>query len=105
MHANMNAGPANNRSNSKHQKSALGKLLKEESTGDRDRSGGMVGWKRPVCAAVNQQVCDASVIRSDPMDGEQDQLIYGKSQYQRQTRANSGSTIIPGARVAHHDYE
>jgi len=61
---------------------------KRRDNGDRRR--GVIGRKRPIRALGNDQVADASVVRADPVDEQQDDLIEAKRDQKGQPGGNAG---------------
>ncbi len=64
--------------------------MKGKRRDNRDRRRGVIGRKRPIRALGNDQVADASVVRADPVDEQQDDLIEAKSDQKGQPGRNAG---------------
>ena len=64
--------------------------MKGERSNNGDRGRGVIGRKRPIRALGNDQVADAGVVRTEPVDEQEDDLIETKPDQKGQPGGNAG---------------
>ena len=64
--------------------------MKGKRRNNGDRCCSVIGRKRPVRALGNDQVADTGIVRADPMDEQEDDLIETKSDQKGQPCGNAG---------------
>ena len=64
--------------------------MKGERSDNGDRGRGVIGRKRPIRALGNDQVADAGVVRTEPVDEQEDDLIETKPDQKGQPGGNAG---------------
>ena len=64
--------------------------MKGKRRDNGDRCCSVIGRKRPIGALGNDQVADAGVVRTDPVDEQEDDLIEAKPDQKGQPSGNAG---------------
>jgi hypothetical protein len=67
-----------------------GQAVKRKRRENGDRCSGVIGRKRPIIAFGDDQVADARVVRTDPVDEQEDDLIETEPDQKGQPRGNAG---------------
>ena len=88
--ADKNARPADQQCQKCKKKRAPGQAVKGKRRDNSDRRRGVIGRKRPIRALGNDQVADAGVVRADPVDEQEDDLIEAKPDQKGQPGGNAG---------------
>jgi len=88
--ADKNARPADQQCQKSEKKRATGQAVNGKRRNNGDRRRGMIGRKRPVRALGNDQVADAGVVRADPVDEQEEDLIEPKPDQKGQPGGNAG---------------
>src|SRR5258708_35720506 len=71
-------------------KRATGQAVKGKRRNNGDGCCSVIGRKRPISALGNDQMADAGVVRADPVDEQEDDLIETKPDQKRQPRGKAG---------------
>ena len=67
--------------------------VQQEARRDGDDRCGVIGWKRGIGAAGDQEMGDAGIIREHPLDEQQDELVERKTEQKGEA---GGDENMPG---------